>query len=182
MDGREEIDEYIIPYKRQSIIHNLQSERPVQELVQSALQRLDLEPVRVEGHHVRGLVLLVVPGKVLLQPLKHVVGIVIDQHALIQVRTVAALVALHVVHVQRQLPHTWILTRGASATLALVRHLVVQRVRPDGDRLWWHRDGAVVDVTEILQDLHVCRECVDANERFNYSLSLSLVGGFSCTR
>lgn len=82
----------------------VQALRPVDELVQALLQLLDLEPVGVEGHHVRRTVLLVSAVKVLLQPLEHLVGVVVVQHALVQVRAVASLVRLDVVGVQWHLP------------------------------------------------------------------------------
>lgn len=121
--------------------------------MQSLLELLNLEPVRFECHQVRRLVLLVVAREVLLQPRQHVVGVVVVQHALVQVRAVAALVALDVVGVQRHFPDAGELARRARAALALVRNLVVERVRPDGERLRFDGDGAVVDVAEVLDDL-----------------------------
>jgi hypothetical protein len=70
---------------------NSQLRCPIEELVQALLEFLDLEPVGVEGHHVRRLVLLVVAREVLLQPLKHLISVVIVQHALIEIGTNAAL-------------------------------------------------------------------------------------------
>nr|CAH7729240.1 unnamed protein product [Callosobruchus chinensis] len=56
------------------------------ELVQSLLQFLDGEPVGVEWHHVRRPVLVVISGEVLLQPFEDVFGVMVVQHALVQIK------------------------------------------------------------------------------------------------
>lgn len=54
-----------------------QCHRPVEEFRQTAFQLFDLEPIGVERHHVRRSVLFVISVKVFLQPLEHLLGIVI---------------------------------------------------------------------------------------------------------
>lgn len=121
--------------------------------MQTILQRLGLEPVGVEGHHVGRLILFVVAREVLLEPLEHLLLVQVMQHALIQVRTVSALIALHVVSVQWDLPHAGEGARRARAALALVRDLVVEGVRPHWHGHWGNGDRAVVDVTKVFQNL-----------------------------
>lgn len=123
--------------------------------MQTALQLSDLEPVSVERHHVGGLVLIVIPLEVLLQPGEHIISIMVVQHALIHVRTVTSLVALDVVSIQRDFPNTWERLGWAGSTLALVWDLVVQGVRPQWNWAWWNADRTVVDESEVLDDLEL---------------------------
>lgn len=87
---------------------NVQRSGPVQKLVKTLLELLDLEPVGVEGHHVRSSVLIVRPAEVLLQPLEDLRSIVAVQYALVQIGTVSTFVALDVVSVQWNFPDSWI--------------------------------------------------------------------------
>lgn len=73
---------------------------PVKEFRQTALQLFNLEPISVEGHHIRRSVLFVISVKVLLQPLEHLFGIVVVKNALIQVRAVSTFVTLHIMRIQ----------------------------------------------------------------------------------
>jgi hypothetical protein len=74
--------------------------------MESGLKLLDLEPVGVEGHHVRRAVLLVIAVEVLLEPLEYLGGVVVVENALVQVWAVAAFISLDVMGVQRDFPDT----------------------------------------------------------------------------
>jgi len=68
------------------------------------LQLLNLEPVGVEGHHVRRSVLLVVAIEVFLEPFQDFVRVVVVQDALVEVGAMAPFVRLHEMGVQWDLP------------------------------------------------------------------------------
>lgn len=74
--------------------------------MESSLEFLDLEPVGVEGHHVRRAVLFVIAIEVLLEPLEHFAGVVVVENALVQVGAVTALIGFDVMGVQRDFPDT----------------------------------------------------------------------------
>ena len=61
----------------------------------------------MEGHDVGRAVVLIVPVEVLLKPAEDLIRVVVEEHTLVQVGTVAALEALRVVRVQRHLPDAW---------------------------------------------------------------------------
>lgn len=105
-------------------IGNSQSWDPVQKLVKSLFQLFNLEPVGVECHHVRCLILFIVaekqieirrhrrnskfkfnsPWKILLQPFEHFITVMIVQYTLVEIRTNSTLVWLNKVRIQRNLP------------------------------------------------------------------------------
>lgn len=85
VDIRSAFKDYFLSHEnlKKKARENLQGVSPVQEFMQPWFEFLDAEPVRVEGHHVWGAVLIVVPEEVLLQPLEDVFGVVVMQDALI---------------------------------------------------------------------------------------------------
>lgn len=123
--------------------------------MKALFELFDLEPVGVEWHHVRGLVLVVVPFEVLLQPGEHIICIVVMQHALIHVRAVTSFVAFDIVRIQRNFPNTGEGLGRAGSAFALVWDLVVQGVRPQWNWAWRDADRAVVDETEVFDDLRM---------------------------
>lgn len=83
-----------------SVIRNSQGRCPAQEFVESLLKFLDLEPVCVECHHVRCFILLIISREILLKPFQHIIGIVIVENALIEIRTNTALIRLYKMRIE----------------------------------------------------------------------------------
>lgn len=121
--------------------------------MKSIFQLFDLKPIRFECHHVRCLVLFIMPGKIFLQPFKNIVGIVIVQHTLIQVRTMATFVAFNVMSVQWHLPYAGEYFWRTGSTFAFVRYFVVECVRPDGQCLRFYRNRTIVNVAKVFNNL-----------------------------
>ena len=69
--------------------------------------------------------------KIFLEPFKDVVAVQVVEDALIQIGTLSACTVAYVVRVQRDLPHARVSLDGTGVDLALVRNLVVKRVRPN---------------------------------------------------